>query len=62
VDLDWPTDTDDEYILQCTQAGTLATAVFSLRSVNGDTESGIQFADGVASDQWVRRVSTQRSR
>lgn len=47
VDLDWQTDTDDEYILTCTSGGPLASAVFRLTSLLGDEVTGIQFADGV---------------
>lgn len=36
-------DVDDEYVLRCTQAGTIATARFSLESQNGDNVSLVQF-------------------
>lgn len=51
ISLSWQGgDVDDEYVLKCTQAGPLATAVFELSSVNGDLVSGLQFADGVAQE------------
>lgn len=38
-------DHDDEYILKCTTGGTLANALFSLTSLNGDDATDISFAD-----------------
>jgi hypothetical protein len=37
-------DADDEYVLRCTQAGTVANAQFTLESQRGDTQSLIEFA------------------
>ena len=37
-------DVDDEYILRCTQAGTITTAVFTTTSLRGDNVTTVQFA------------------
>lgn len=41
-------DVDDEYILKCTQAGTLTNARFALTSLRNDNQTQIEF-DGVGS-------------
>lgn len=49
VDWDALGDVDDEYILRCTQSGSLTNAAFSLTSLRGDNATSVQFSgSGVA--------------
>lgn len=43
-------DVNDEYVLRCTTGGLLATAIFTLESQQGDTQTSVRFLSGVGTD------------
>ena len=51
-------DVDDEYVLECTSAGSLASAAFRLTSQRGDNQNSVAFA-AVATPQPVGGVGLQ---